>query len=331
MEVFNFVYKDDNELFSKFNNSDIEKLIELLKLYQFSYRNSLNIDKEATFGVEIEFASRNPSSIEDEILTYNKEKSLDIGTSYNAWFFKKEDSIENGYEISSPILTDTIETWNMLKDVCNILKDKSVSITETSSSHIHFGDNILEDNIAYWKNFIKLYVAYEHILYRFSYGEYEKYRESLIKYAYPSAKTLNLFLRDFEEDKLENIIYSSNLHYKQDGLNFRRPTINTFEFRSFNGTLDSSIIQNNINFIAHLVSYAKSDNFDYELIEKMRKQQNFSSDSLKFYNEIKINDALELADLIFANNLDKINFLRQYIKDYEHNDKYVKCKTFTKK
>ena len=34
------------------------------------------------------------------------------------------------------------------------------------------------------------------------------------------------------------------------------------------------------------------------------------------YNEINLKDVLEFVDLIFDNNLDKLNFLRQYIGDF---------------
>lgn len=34
------------------------------------------------------------------------------------------------------------------------------------------------------------------------------------------------------------------------------------------------------------------------------------------YNKLYIDEALELVDLVFDNNLDKINFLKQYLKLY---------------
>lgn len=38
---------------------------------------------------------------------------------------------------------------------------------------------------------------------------------------------------------------------------------------------------------------------------------------IKFlYNEIDLKNVLEFVDLIFDNNLDKLNFLRQYIGDF---------------
>lgn len=62
--------------------------------------------------------------------------------------------------------------------------------------------------------------------------------------------------------------------------------------------------------------YAKSDKFNEQLIIG-RIKENIDKgipSNLREYSNIRINDCLELADLIFDNNLDKIYFLRQYYK-----------------
>ena len=58
----------------------------------------------------------------------------------------------------------------------------------------------------------------------------------------------------------------------------------------------------------------------------------FAYDKTK-YNEVNIEEALEFADLVFDNDLDKVYFLRQYIKNYEENfktNKAVMAKRFVK-
>ena len=52
--------------------------------------------------------------------------------------------------------------------------------------------------------------------------------------------------------------------------------------------------------------------------------------AVKNYNIINIEEVLELADLIFDNNLDKVNFLRQYLKNFKTIDEYKKTRVFTK-
>ena len=71
--------------------------------------------------------------------------------------------------------------------------------------------------------------------------------------------------------------------------------------------------------------YSKSDNFNNLLLDK-RKHELLLEE--KTPNEIYLNDALEFADLIFDNNLDKVYFLRQYLKSFEVSKEYEMAKTF---
>ena len=49
------------------------------------------------------------------------------------------------------------------------------------------------------------------------------------------------------------------------------------------------------------------------------------------YNDIYYDQAIELCDLIFNKNIDKIYFLRQYLKNnsVSHSDNFIKAKKFT--
>ena len=320
MNLFSFINKNDNDILSKFNEKDLNQLLKLLRLYKINYRDSLNLDKNSTFGIEIEFENKNPSRIEEMINLYNK-------VNQSSWEFKPERSIYNGYEVSSPKLTDTKDSWIELKDICNIIKNNGGKITDRASSHVHIGDQILDDNITYWLNFLKLYSAYENILYRFSYGEYECERASLYEYAHPIASEIEKYLDSTEKPNIWSLIIFFSSRYKIGGISVRKPLMNTIEFRSANGTLNPIIWQNNINFYEHFLRYSTNSNFDFDRINYRMKNQEFS---LEYYNKINIEEALELADLIFDNNLDKINFLRQYLKRFETIDEFKKTKVFTK-
>ena len=53
----------------------------------------------------------------------------------------------------------------------------------------------------------------------------------------------------------------------------------------------------------------------------------------KVYNEIYIEQSLELCDMIFSNNLDKIYFLKQYLKQLkvcQNSEQYTKSPILTK-
>ena len=87
------------------------------------------------------------------------------------------------------------------------------------------------------------------------------------------------------------------------------------------------------NLFSKLLLYAKSTKFNDDIIDT-RYKHNKKNYQIYSYNQIYLEQALELCDMIFDNNLDKIYFLRQYLKSFETTlriDKLIKCKKFTKK
>lgn len=68
-------------------------------------------------------------------------------------------------------------------------------------------------------------------------------------------------------------------------------------------------------FFVHFLKYCKSKSFDDDLVEKRHRLNKFQN--LKWYDEIYLEQALELCDMIFTNNFDKVYFLRQYLKSFQ--------------
>ena len=76
------------------------------------------------------------------------------------------------------------------------------------------------------------------------------------------------------------------------------------------------------------LNYCKSPNFNYEIV--LKRLNKFKKQSSLEYNSINLNKAIELADLIFDNNLDKVYFLRQYLKNFATSkNEDEKAKQFT--
>lgn len=95
----------------------------------------------------------------------------------------------------------------------------------------------------------------------------------------------------------------------------------TIEIRCPNGTLEPVIWQNNVKFFGKLLEYAASNTYDKELIQILGQDTS---------PQINIEKAYALAQLIFNNELDKLYFLRQYIKDGKQTKekKLIKSKNF---
>ena len=203
----------------------------------------------------------------------------------------------------------------------------SASIGRNSGGHIHIGTQTLGDNVNSWLNFIKIWSVYENIIYRFVYGNFLTARPSMDEYAQPLSKT---FWNDYKFLKeshasLDAIIHKIS-HTRYQAVNFENVfenkchkfyKKNTIEFRCPNGSLDAVIWQNNVNLFVKLLRYSKSSSYHHDIIQKRHKLNSNKFSELKWYNEIYLDQALEFCDMIFDNNLDKIYFLKQYLKSMQ--------------
>ena len=345
-DLFSFLNPSENDMLYDISNSDKLCLRNLMKQYYLELRKNLGISKDVTFGLEIEFESLYTHVIEKEMMRIFGD---------NSWCMVPEDSILNGAEINSSVLTDSEETWDTLDTVCNIVRSNA-NICDLASGHIHIGTQILGNNPKYWRNFALLWSTYENIIFRFLYGEYISHRSVIEKYAMPISKDIIDNLDRIEErSKMTSSYYILKLFdlgddsvklRRRKSVNFTNVTklqpymynrvasMNTVEYRSPNGTFDSFIWQNNVNLIVKLMLYCKSDKFNEDVIRRRMKQVSDAGipSNIYRYSRIYYDQAFEFADLIFDNNLDKIYFLRQYIKDgMVSSQPLVKSEGFTRK
>lgn len=331
-DIFKMINPNKNDILTTLNKDELEEFITLLDLYYISMRNSLNISNDISFGVELEFEHANRTDITKGI----KENNL------HSWNLKDDDTLVsvNGAEISSPILRDNIKMWQELITVCKIL-EPNATIGNCAGGHIHIGVQILGNNVRHWLNFIKIWAVYERVIYRFSYGEFLTPRQFMLKYADIMARDFwNIYLKTIKKGgNLEDIIYNRE-YKKEQGVSFAKVKCcdkydvdNTIEFRCPNGSLNPIIWQNNINFFTKLLKYCSSNNFDDDIVQKRHKIRCAQYPKIEYYNSIYLDDAIELCDMIFDNNLDKINFLRQYTKSFEigtTTKEVTRARTFTK-
>lgn len=270
-----------------------------------------------TFGIEIEYRDLLQSLVTEY-----------INANYPVWYSKTEDAITKtstdpslGGEISSPILTNTLNTWEDIESICAFLTTNHASSLNTGA-HIHIGANIFENNSRYFLRFLKLWTAYEHIIYRFSYGEYAYARDTLFVYAKPVSSEYKRLIKSLNltyQDKFANLKFIFNLGKKR-GLNLSNmgnPDKDTIEFRTPNGTLNPNIWYNNFNLFKSLIEYAKNPDYNEDLIN-FRLSQTYDVLDNKIYFE----QAMELGDFIFKTEREKLVFLRQYLKDFKEEKEY---------
>ncbi len=329
--LFSFIKAQDNDKLSEMNGIDLQELLYYIDNYYLELRNRLGFSDFVTFGLELEFENAMRNRIEARL---NETFGRDV------WLLKGDASLDDGAEINSPILRDKIATWKNLKQVCDIVSENA-SIGKKSGGHIHIGTQVLGIKTESWLNFIKLWSVYENIIYRFVYGDMLVARSSMLQYAEPITKDFwgdYLKLSQSNQISIEDIIEKVS-HQGYQAVIFRNAERtnkvsrdNTIEFRCPNGTLDPIIWQNNVNLFVNLLQYSSSSSFNDDIVQERKQINEDKYIGLDFYNEIYLQQALELADMLFQNNFDKVYFLRQYLKSFEiAKKKNDKAKQFTKK
>lgn len=211
--------------------------------------------------------------------------------------------------------------------MCDLLLQHS-KIGANCGSHVHIGKQALGTDVESLINFLKLWSLFEPIIFRFAYGEFLGARPH---FSIVSKSISNDFLDVCKYAKSESIDEIDLLIWfiGQDDVAIRFKhwfDLKTIEFRCPNGTLNPVIWQNNANVFMKMVLYSGSGRFASGLIDE-RMERIFSTPLSD--GEVHIDAAIQFADLVFDNNLDKIYFLRQYLKDFEKGGQYVKARPFT--
>ena len=168
-----------NDKLSKLRGLDLQELLVSIEKFDLQYRDTLSLPNDVTFGTEIEY----------EVMDWHIVDKF-IDDNYSDWESKDDGSLNSGGEISSPILRDNLKSWNQLKEICDFLKREKAKADDMAGGHIHIGANVVGSNVEKWKKFIKFYIVYESIIFRFAYGDKVKARKKLKKYAPPIADRL---------------------------------------------------------------------------------------------------------------------------------------------
>lgn len=272
----------------------LERISEKTQSHIKRYHPLLDIPANMRFGIEIEFIS--PYSVA-EIQDYAGNVSYEIR--YDGM------TLTSVKEAISPILTNKKETWQELKNILNLLKKEKAYADERTGAHIHFDNLVISDkNII---NFLKMWYIFEDLIYKFSYGEFDHLRCDAFLYATKLNDELKECIDSYESGEEDLTVFSKfdkgygiNLsnHLSKVPIHYK----NTYEIRCPNGTVDLQIWQNNINFFAHLLLFSENEK-NKELINAFYKNGKLENNS---------ENAIVLSELIFNNEEDKLDFLKQY-------------------
>lgn len=274
----------------------IENLYIQLKNNPLEYRSKLTIPEKTNFGLELEL---------DQI-KYDEVLKL-VRTNFNqGWIVKTDKSLtkDKNAEIVSPILQNKKQTWQLLQKMGTLLEKLNPDYSKCSFQ-INFDGSLLpsiEDRI----RFLKLYAMYEDIIYRFSKGEDEEYRDSLEMYASPTILALKGALQYDEDYALD--LFSDNKRY---GIVFKSKQ-DLIEFRTPNMTSNPTLMQNYITFFYYLLRFATNRKYPQKEIDTYIDNF-YKIYLLEAYEVLKTNKALKLSTMIFPHKQDQLYFMHQYL------------------
>ncbi len=289
-----------------------KELIEDVIKTELNYRHLLHFDQKSIFGIEIEM----------EEIDYNNTERLIKNKLDDSWEIMEDLSLlYGGLEIVSPPLTNRKETWNLLFKLSKTLKYINPTF-QNASFQVNLDVPFQEDKLV---PFLKFFSYYEDILFRLSRGFDFHIRNSALTYALPITPELVRMIRCNNSNEMicscfDSKRYAIRLKMNQNHLMnrgeilHRKSTIpvSVIEFRTPNGTNDALLWQNYINTFYHILQYIASALFDYERLEYNLFHATYRS-CINDYEILHIEKAIEFANLIFKEDIDKIYFLKQYI------------------
>ena len=333
---YEFIDSSKNDIFSGLRGSDLQDLLVQTEKYLLMYRNILGLPKNVTFGCEIEYEGLSKGAVDKYA-----DKHL------NNWASDIDVSLDTGGEIKSPVMTDDINCWQELRKICKYLARNGADTVHNAGGHIHVGTCALGGEVEAWRQFLKLYTLYESVIFRFVYGDKINWRAKQLRFARPMADFIYYNLRVINSVTLlldiKSILTPSLEFDRCFAINFcnvnadepnNNTSKNTIEFRSPNATTNSIVWQNNINAFTKMLLVARNgkldeDFLDYKLADEFVPFENAGY----MYSMVNLRKVLEFVDLVFDNNLDKVYFLRQYLKDLRDGynlNTMVRAKRFTK-
>ena len=286
-----------------------ENLLKENRLY-----TEIGLDSRITIGMEIESEGAMSPLIETLIAQKNRNRET-------IWNAEGDDSLEEGIELVSPILTDSKEDIEDIYIVCSFLKKCGQRISERCGGHIHIGADYLTSKEAY-VNLFEIWGNAEKIICKMSNEIGTIPRMGLQEYATPISAKLNEAIESetitLESDEdLEQFI--SDMQGIQDsrysGLNLLNINNgkNTIEFRISNGTINPDTWIENARLYGRIVQISQRLSEIEKQPEHSKEDERLLSLKERLKEEIPEQDKMEiLLELLFSEEERKV-YRERYI------------------
>lgn len=267
-----------------------------------------------TFGVEIEFVGGDRVALGRALYAAGLTRSPEqqpyhsgVRNPSDKWRYERDGSVDG--EIVSPILRDTPEMWNQIRQVCEIAQANGARVDTRCGAHVHIGKTPLDENRNRKNRLHKLVGGNEDLMYRVAAagelgGQFRGYR-----YAQPVGGRIS-DTRPRNDAAAEQRIGTRNGGYP--ALAMRE---NTVEFRYFNGTLTPEQIQANVKLAYQTVATAATTN-------RRTTRGQFIPDTTNDIvllgqharnNPEDLSSVKRFVDSVFTKTKDRVSFIRSFM------------------
>ena len=336
---------------------ELSSLLTNISNMPLNYRNKLNIREDILFGNEIEVNNLDEEKAGMIVDILNNRYLYD---SYDYFYNPEENTCDA--EIATPPLNNTEFNWKLLNKAYDMIASNGAKISNNTSSHIHISSNLINttDKLT---TLLKIIYTFEDIIFKFGYGYENKPRKYILADSQPifasllNPEYITSYIKSLDTSKdLKNNLIHLKTHNRLDYVNFKYFNIDKFidfkkskdhiEFRNFNGTLYPEIAQNNINLVANIIESIIDNRINLKLLDKLYKAELFKrSDTsliinnavfhayvedfdkynmiVNSYSNPNINKAIIFSDMIYKEDIDKLYFLKQYLKLFHRNKEFI--------
>ena len=312
----------------------IKDELEAIDRHSYEYiegKNKIKLPPEITIGIEIESEGKNSGLIRLIMDSMNfKWRKFKDNLSYDKWNAVADESINEGVEIVTPILTsERSNSSNDIGKICNALKEFGQTVSDNCGGHIHIGANYLSTKQS-WINLLEIWGNAERILYLISNESCSLPRIGIQTNAKAYSGVLEEILNNemITLNSKEDVINLAKKVQNDDryfSINFLNANCykNTIEFRMPNGTLSSDAWIENINLFGGIIKAAE------EIAKIQAKSEGERTEleriTLEYFEKLRNN---EMSDSEKLNCLLSITIPEEdkkiYIDRYETNAKLLK-------
>jgi Putative amidoligase enzyme/KTSC domain len=188
----------------------------------------------------------------DSISGYHTGRS----SGWARWSLERDETVD--LELVSPILHDTPEDWEQLRQVMEIVKENGGSVNSRTGGHIHISSGSLGDSVTKHAELVNSFNEHEDVMYRLGTEQFGDHRPTY--WCSPNRDANDVYVSPYGRQRTVNVSHLAGTHGGHNvALNIadsNQGSASHVEFRHWDGSLDPAVVQARIMLSAAMVHRA---------------------------------------------------------------------------